>query len=160
MKIFFFICTFYCSQSIATEWLVGMGDIYQADESGYKMYSLSAEKGIWKANISKWDAYPQTAWLEEHPEWGIDCIVPHYMASIVGTLFQYTTDNELKFYFDLGLTYTSETSNANSSHLNFQENLGLAYKNLRLYFRHTSNANVKPPNRGEDALVFEIGFQF
>ena len=144
----------------AADWLVGIGDIYQADEGGYKMYSLSFEKSGWKANISKWDSYPNTAWLEEYPEWGIDYVESHYMAAVIKTLFDYQVSDHLSFYFDLGLTYTSKISNANSSYLNFQENLGISYKNTRLYLRHSSNANIKGSNRGEDALVFEVGFSF
>jgi hypothetical protein len=160
MKVFLFICSFYCSHSIATEWLVGIGDIYQADESGYKMYSLSAEKGIWKANISHWETYPKTAWLETNPEWGIDYVESHYMLSLVGTLLQYEVSNEWRVFFDFGVTYTSKLSKSNSSDISFQENLGIAYKNFRLYLRHTSNGDIKPPNYGEDALVFEMGFNF
>ena len=164
MKIFYIILLFglapASSSVVANEWLIGVGEIYQADESGYEMYSLSFEKNDWKGNVSYWETYPYTTWLETNPEWGIDYVESHYMVAIIKTLFDYQASNNLSFYFDLGLTYTSRLSKANSSSLNFQENLGLAYKNMRLYLRHTSNANIKGSNRGEDALVFEVGFEF
>ncbi len=142
----------------SADWYFGLGEIYQADELGHRMYSVSREEARWKFGISYWDSYPKTAWLPEHPEWGVEYVDSHYMLAIVRTLFQYKVTNELEFYFDFGLTYTSELSSVNSSDFNFQENLGFAYKNLRLYLRHTSNAKIKSPNRGEDALVIEVGF--
>ncbi|PCI67843.1 MAG: hypothetical protein COB38_09250 [Gammaproteobacteria bacterium] len=157
----FLLCILLLGKNVsANEWLIGVGEIYQADESGYEMYSLSFERNDWKGNVSYWETYPYTAWLETNPEWGIDYVESHYMVAIIKTLFDYQASTNLSFYFDLGLTYTSRLSKANSSSLNFQENLGLAYKNMRLYLRHTSNANIKGSNRGEDALVFEIGFKF
>jgi len=159
--ILFLFCVLLLGKNAsANEWLIGVGEIYQADESGYEMYSLSFERNDWKGNVSYWETYPYTAWLETNPEWGIDYVESHYMVAIIKTLFDYQASTNLSFYFDLGLTYTSRLSKANSSSLNFQENLGLAYKNMRLYLRHTSNANIKGSNRGEDALVFEIGFKF
>ncbi len=149
------------SQSaMATEWYLGIGEIYQADEAGNKMYSLSVEKEIWKFSISHWQEYPKTAWLSEHPEWGIDYINEHTTASISATIYDYSFTENLIFFFDFGLAYTSQVSSANSSHMNFRQNLGFKYKNIQLYLRHTSNANVVPPNRGEDAFVIAYRVSF
>ena len=160
MKKIAIFLLFVSYPTLSADWYIGIGEIYQADKSGYNMYSASIEKGKWKFGLSHWETYPQTAWLEDHPEWGIDLIEKHSIASLSRTLFDYQLSDNISFFFDFGLAYVNKTSNANSSHMNFRENIGFKFKHFQLYFRHTSNANVKSPNRGEDAFVLEYRLDF
>lgn len=156
MKKILLLAIFYVPFSMATNWFVGIGEIYRADDSGYKMLVVSAQKGIWTASIARWDTYPRTAWLPEHPEWGTDYNPKHFTASIVANIYEKNIMDDLNFFVDFGLGYAEKLSDATSSHMQFRENIGFEYKKIRLYLRHMSNAGIKLPNRGEDALVLEM----
>jgi hypothetical protein len=160
MKKIVFLALFYAPFSIATDWFAGIGEIYRADDSGHKMLVVSAKKGIWTASIARWETYPRTAWLSDHPEWGVVYNPKHFTASIVATIYEKKILDELTFFIDFGLGYAEKLSDATSSHVQFRENFGLAYKKARLYLRHMSNAGIKLPNRGEDALVLELNLEW
>ena len=114
---------FYTPFTMATDWFVGLGEIYRADDSGHKMLVVSAQKGIWTASISHWETYPNTAWLPGHPEWGTVYNARHYTLSIVAEIYEKKITEDLSFYIDFGVGYADKLNDSISSHMQFRENL-------------------------------------
>jgi len=160
MKRLILLAILFSPISMATDWFVGVGEIYRADDSGHKMFVVSAKKGIWTASIARWETYPRTAWLSEHPEWGTVYNSKHFTASIVASIYEKKITDEVNFFIDFGLGYAEKLTDDTSSHMQFRENIGLEYKRARLYLRHMSNAGLSGFNRGEDALVFELNLDW
>lgn len=81
----------------------------------------------------------------------------HYSISAGKQLFK-PCWGDFCLYGDLGLALHSEVTDVNSSRVTAYEHLGVTYKQVRLYFRHTSNAGLRGRNVGENSIF--IGYTF
>lgn len=75
-----------------------------------------------------------------------------------GKQWQYDYNSKWQFYGKIGLMAYDRKTYASPLHWGFYETIGAKYDRYRVYIRHTSNANMKKPNVGENTLMFAIDF--
>ena len=139
----------------ATDYYLGGGFLVMADDQEGEAYSLVVQDKKWKYSIARFTSYGRTSWYPDHPEWGQRIQDDHFVASVTKRVHRTHINDNLNFYIDFGFSYVDKLSRVNSTHLLFRENFGFEYKDLRLYWRRTSNAGIKQPNTGEDAIILE-----
>lgn len=144
----------------SAEIYIGTGYLSMADDNKGSVYSITLKEGDYKIDLSKWSDYNRTPWFPWHPTWGQYKVESHYVLSLTKEIYDLTITDNLSFFVDIGFAYTDKLSRTSSTHILFRENLGFKYKDFNLYWRHTSNAGIKSPNTGEDAIMLEIRINF
>lgn len=146
------LCCFSVVHS--TEYSIGEGFSYRADKKAGNLHMLTIHQNKWNYEVAYWDAYERSP----HPEIKTYEIKKHMMFSVYRNMYKASVSDNVEFFFDFGLTATSQIQRTTSSRILFRENLGLKYKNFSIFLTHSSNAGIVPPNTGEDGLVFQYRF--
>lgn len=143
---------------LAGDFHFGVGNSWKSDYYGDQTYidtaSASYTTEDWRFTIQHFNEYNRSPWADTNPEYGNITIPKHAVLSVSSQLFDFDV-GEVNFFFDLGLSYVDRLSHVNSSHLLFHENVGFRYDRFTVYFSHTSNAGIIPPNTGEDSIIIE-----
>ena len=137
---------------------IGMGSLPVADDGNDgEVYSLMLQDDDCKYSVAYFKEYGRTPWTPRE-RWPGRIAEKHWTASITKTIYKKEYTKNFNFYVDFGFSYASKLSRVNSTHILFRESFGFEYKDLRLYWRHTSNAGIKGSNTGEDAIILEYSF--
>lgn len=161
MKTILIIITLIFTQSAQSlEFLAGAGILPMADGSKGDVYSVTLKDDKWKYSLAKFSDYGRTPWYPWQPTWGQRIQERHYVLSVLREIHNHEIANDFEFFIDFGFAYAEKLSRVNSTHVLFTENFGFKYKKAYLYWRHTSNAGIKQPNTGEDAIILEYSFSF
>jgi len=139
---------------------LGSGYLALADNNEGEVYSISIHHEDYKIDLVKFSEYGRTPWYPWHSTWGQYKIEKHYILSVTKEFYSHNVTKDLSFFVDVGFSYAEKLSRTSSTHLLFRENLGFKYKDFNVYWRHTSNAGLKSPNTGEDAIMVEIKVNF
>ena len=159
MKIIILIITIlFAGNTNALELNIGSGILPMADSSKGEVYSITLKHNKYKYSVAKFGDYGRTPWHPWQPTWGQRIQESHYVVSALKQVHSHEISNGFTFYIDFGFAYASKLSRVNSTHILFTENLGFKYHDVYLYWRHTSNAGIKQPNTGEDAIMLEYSF--
>lgn len=144
----------------AADLRVGYGKTFKDYYNRYKTITLvrieeSNDDYPWFISKAKWPTYTY------YPVEYVD-IPKHSVYSVGKRVISYDLSSEydLKFYLDFGIAKTTKQSYANSSDYLFQEQFGLQLYSMRMYWSHTSNAGLSPPNEGEDGLFIDFSLRF
>jgi len=140
----------------AKEVRIGTGYLFKADTNRGEVYSVAITDSGYSLDYIKWSSYSRAPWYGEHPEWGTLIMDGHSVVSLTKDIYTSQLTSRISFFASLGLAYSDRLSRVNSSHILFRENLGFSYRGLRVFWRHTSNAGIVPPNTGEDAIAVDF----
>jgi len=150
----------FTQQSQSLELALGSGILPMADSAKGEVYSVTLKNEKWKYSLARFSDYGRTPWYPWQPSWGQRIQEHHYVLSALREIHSHQIANDFEFFIDFGFAYAEKLSRVNSTHVLFTENLGFKYKKAYLYWRHTSNAGIKQPNTGEDAIILEYSFSF